>query len=156
MARMTDYRGTVAKCPACGTPMDERGAADVMVDVCPTCRGLWIDWFDGDTVDVAMKAAPLSMRAPVAIDPSKTFCPRDQQPLAFSNHALHTEASGPITGHGPMLLRCGECGGSFVPRTVFDELLELATHPEGEAEPNTPFGKLLAVLRRIFGPSQSS
>ncbi len=153
MRAMTDYRGTPAKCPACGTVMEERGAADVMVDVCPTCRGLWIDWFDGDTVDVAMKAAPLSVRAPVAIDPSKTFCPRDQQPLMFSNHAIHEHAVGPITEHGPLLLRCGECGGSFVPRTVFDELLELAMHPQDEAEPDSPLGKLLAALKRIFAPT---
>ncbi len=149
MRAMTDYRGMPAKCPACGAVMDERGAADVMIDVCPTCRGLWIDWFDGDTVDVAMKAAPLSMRAPVALDPSKTFCPRDQQPLNFSNHAAGEHATGPLTGQGPVILRCGECGGSFVPRTVFDELLELA-NPPAETAPNSPLGKLLAALKRIF------
>lgn len=130
--------------------MDERGAADVMVDVCPTCRGLWIDWFDGDTVDVVSKAAPLSMRAPVAIDPSKAVCPRCQRPLKFTNHAVHEHAVGPITDHGPVLLRCGECGGSFVPRTVFDELLELASHPDEDTVPDSPIGKLLAAIRRIF------
>jgi ssDNA-binding Zn-finger/Zn-ribbon topoisomerase 1 len=150
---MTDYRGTPAKCPACGTMMEERGAQDVMVDVCPNCRGLWIDWFDGDTVEVASKAAPLSVRAPVAIDLSKAFCPRCQRPLNFTNHVVHEHASGNLANVGPVLLRCGECGGTFVPRTVFDEMLELANHPDEETIPDSPLGKLLAALRRIFAAS---
>jgi hypothetical protein len=150
---MTDYRGTVAKCPACETMMEERGAADVMVDVCPNCRGLWIDWFDGDTVEVAAKAAPLSVRAPVAIDPAKALCPRCIRPLSFTSHAIHEgHVSGPIMGVGPVLLRCGECGGSFVPRTVFDELLELGASADVEAQPDSPFAKLVAVLRALFKP----
>lgn len=134
--------------------MDERGAGDAMVDVCSHCRGLWIDWFDGDTVDVAMKAAPLSVRAPVALDLTKAFCPRCLRLLTFTNHAIHEYASGPLTDHGPLLLRCGECMGTFVPRTVFDELIELANTEEEDTRPDSPLGKLLAVIRRLLMSEQ--
>lgn len=33
-------------CPSCGNPMDEAtftGTTDVVIDVCATCRGIWLD-----------------------------------------------------------------------------------------------------------------
>lgn len=150
---MPDYRETVAKCPACGVMMEERGAHDVMVDVCPGCRGLWIDWYDGDTVEVALKAAPLSVRAPVPIVPEKALCPRCHRPMLGTTLVAHADA---ITeskhGLGAYVLRCGECAGTFVPRTAFDELLELSAHAGPEVEgAASAWAKLLAVVKKLLG-----
>ena len=30
-------------CPSCGTTMREREKEDVIVDVCPNCKGMWLD-----------------------------------------------------------------------------------------------------------------
>src|SRR5688572_27222324 len=33
----------VMVCPKCQTPMREREKEDVIMDVCPNCRGVWLD-----------------------------------------------------------------------------------------------------------------
>ena len=34
------------RCPKCGTPLQEELLAGVAVDICPGCRGVWLD--DGE------------------------------------------------------------------------------------------------------------
>jgi len=61
------YRDTPFLCPACTRPMETRQAGATSVHVCVTCKGLWIDWFDGEASVVAQLAGPLSIpRAPIA------------------------------------------------------------------------------------------
>jgi Zn-finger nucleic acid-binding protein len=33
----------VLNCPKCQTPMREREKDDLVIDVCPQCRGVWLD-----------------------------------------------------------------------------------------------------------------
>src|SRR5579883_1993239 len=99
------YRGVVARCPACASPMEVRAAGDAEIDVCPTCRGMWLDWFDGDTVSLVELAMPLSRRpsAPMLAEPR---CPRCERNLASDAHATSDTS----------VWRCGECAGTFLPR----------------------------------------
>jgi Zn-finger nucleic acid-binding protein len=112
MSAPESYRATPATCPVCTVPMEMRPAGDAIVDVCPTCRGLWLDWFDGDTLAVTELALPLSRRpTPAAAGDPK--CPRCTQPLAQREH----------DAGGPAVWRCGECAGTFLPRDTVDALL---------------------------------
>ncbi len=92
--------------------MEQRTAGDATIDVCPSCRGLWLDWFDGDTLTLAELAMPLSMRQGVR-PPASPPCPRCARPL----EACAYEAIGPA------IWRCGECAGSFLPRASVEALL---------------------------------
>ena len=33
----------VMVCPRCGSPLDEVKMQSVLVDVCPSCKGMWLD-----------------------------------------------------------------------------------------------------------------
>jgi Zn-finger nucleic acid-binding protein len=127
--------------------MDERQVEEALIDVCPACHGLWLDWFDGDTLSLTYDVMPLSMRAPVAM-PTDASCPRCTTRLEPRAHE----------GAGPLLHRCGECHGTFVPREAADALLEWSPPPskkptEEEETERTMLARLMAVLREIFrGP----
>ena len=129
------YRDQGARCPACREMMEQRILEGCTVDVCGKCRGLWVDWFDGELLEVTRQMGALSHREPVAI-PQDAGCPRCHRALAWGTP--HT------------LLRCGECGGTFVPRPAFDELLGLAHEelgaPQGE---ESAWQRFLRVLRAI-------
>lgn len=36
-------RGEPMRCPACGTRLVEVERAEVLIDACPECRGVWLD-----------------------------------------------------------------------------------------------------------------
>ncbi|CAN5536622.1 hypothetical protein BH09MYX1_BH09MYX1_47340 [soil metagenome] len=124
-----------ARCPACREMMAQRVLEGCTIDVCGRCRGLWIDWFDGELLDVTRQTGPLSHREPVAI-PSDAGCPRCQRALEWGNP--HT------------LLRCGECGGTFVPRAAFDEVLVFALEDTPADEPETAWHRFLRVMRAVL------
>ncbi len=46
--------------------MDERRVVEALVDVCPTCLGLWIDWFDGDIAHLTREAGSPAVYAPAS------------------------------------------------------------------------------------------
>jgi Zn-finger nucleic acid-binding protein len=138
------YRDVVATCPGCSAPMEQRTAGDAAIDVCPTCRGLWLDWFDGETLTLVEQAMPLSIRvgAPKATSAS---CPRCARPLEASHHETSDAA----------VWRCGECAGTFLPRATVDALLIwAATNPHplpDDAPPESVHeATLLARLRRAL------
>ena len=125
--------------------MELRSLSEAMVDTCPRCRGLWVDWFDGDLLSVVHEVAPLSLRPSVALDPTRAHaCPR-------CSHTLTPETFGGSV----LLLRCMECAGCFVPREAFTALLELdlPAHSRhgADVEKQGAFAKLLAALRRFVG-----
>jgi len=41
--RKSDRRRHFMKCPQCGADLKETTFADVKVDVCPDCHGVWLD-----------------------------------------------------------------------------------------------------------------
>lgn len=140
------YRQPAPRCPGCSTLMGARTAGEALVDVCPACRGVWLDWFDGDAPPVARELAPLSRPSHGLIEPTPEggHCPRCQAALYAEPYAAPT---------GPVIMRCGECAGTFVPRGAFDALAALET---GEApEPEAPAGffrRLIEVVRELIRP----
>ncbi len=126
------YRGIPATCPACSTPMELRRAGDAEIDVCPGCHGLWLDWFDGETVSLVELAMPLSRRASGSM-PEAPSCPRCRVSLEA---ALHDTSD-------VVVWRCGECAGTFMPRATAEALLVwAATHPTFE----DPLDRLRAII----------
>jgi Zn-finger nucleic acid-binding protein len=141
---MADYRDAPAKCPACQELMELRSLSEAMVDTCARCRGLWVDWFDGDVLAIVHEAAPLSFRPTVDIDPTKAHCPRCSRTLMPETF-----------GGSVLLLRCAECAGCFVPREAFTALMELdlPAHSRhgADVEKQGAFARLLAAIRRFAG-----
>ncbi len=119
---------------------------DALIDVCPDCKGLWIDWYDGDLANVASDAAPLSvpLLPPTAgSDELRAGCPRCQCTLAAEMFVDEKK--------GPTIHRCAECGGAFVPRSSFDAIVLLAHRPDPDDAPlPSTFARLVAVLRALL------
>lgn len=113
------------------------------VDACTRCRGLWVDWFDGELVAVVKETAPLSVRTSVPFEPREARCPRCGRTLAAET------VSGTI-----VLLRCGECAGSFVPRESFTLMLDLEgpalSRVDAGAAERSAWQRLLAAIRKLF------
>jgi Zn-finger nucleic acid-binding protein len=125
--------------------MEGRSLFDALIDVCPDCKGLWIDWYDGDLASVASDAAPLSVphAPPVGSDELRAGCPRCQCALRAEMFLDEDK--------GPSIHRCAECGGAFVPRSSFDAIVLLAHRPDPETEATlSPFARLAAVLRALL------
>lgn len=98
-------RGGFVTCPACRGPMSEvrLPATEVAVDVCEVCRGVWFDWFDGETSALATELDTHAVAAPSStIGP----CPRDGGGLE----------AHPYLDQGPLVFRCPTCLGLFAPR----------------------------------------
>ncbi len=140
------YREGSLRCPACVGLLEPRDAGSgALVDVCPGCAGVWIDWFDGDPSTLARELAPLGPARDPSEGESGAPCPRCTQRLLEE----------PYAGNGPRVLRCVDCAGAFVPRSSYDDLAELAPPvAEDEAPPTEPngLGRLVAAIRRWIAP----
>jgi Zn-finger nucleic acid-binding protein len=135
---MTDaYRDALRLCPACARAMDTRTVHDVVIDVCSGCKGLWLDWFDGELAQVAHDAAPLSLPRSPAPEPGTKTCPDCRTPLA---HQAYQNVSG--------LFRCGECAGTFVPRTSFEALAQLTDAVE--EHPRSALRRLVDAILHLL------
>lgn len=142
MQNTAGYREAPALCPSCNVMMIEKNLYDAVVDVCGDCHGVWVDWFDGDLGHVIEQVS----EDPVSTSPNRETksggaCPKCQARLTSENRA-----------DGVSLLRCGDCGGAFVPRASFMPLIALA-HQESEfTAQNSPsmFARLVAVLNSLL------
>jgi hypothetical protein len=54
---------------------------------------------------------------------------------------------------GAVLLRCGECAGTFVPRSAFDELVSLRFAALEPAESRSALARLVDAIRSLFAPA---
>lgn len=165
------YRGVAIRCPGCGDPMSVLPLAEADIDVCPTCSGIWIDWFDGEIGAVARDIRLATQRAPVP-GPTSSLrneaiaiggCPRCQGvQLVVERYVLRHQPGGPgakteSQETGAELLRCEHCAGSFVSATSADTLARLP--PEEQAPPSEapkvleplPWQKFVATLKAVFG-----
>jgi Zn-finger nucleic acid-binding protein len=124
--------------------MEPRSLFDALIDVCPDCKGLWIDWYDGDLATVASSAAPLSVpyAAPRGSDEIREGCPRCRS--ALRAEMFHDESTGPT------IHRCGDCAGAFVPRSSFDAIVVLAQKSHLETAPPSRFARLVAIVAALL------
>lgn len=130
------YREAALICPACADTMDPHGSGGAVIDVCPGCGGLWVDWFDGDLVDMVRGAPPAEGAPPRQAGGSA--CPRCNLPLAAER----------FLDSGAEILRCGDCSGAFVPRDAARAITEA---PHGPAPAGDALSRLAATLQRWFG-----
>jgi Transcription factor zinc-finger len=135
------YRETALACPVCASMLDPRSVGDAVVDVCPGCAGVWVDWFDGELVLMVKGAAGVTPVGPSGR--GDWACPRCARPLTREGY-LDT---------GAIILRCAECSGAFVPRVAADRL---AGRPDPEVPMEKgPLDRLVAVLRTLLGLAPS-
>ena len=120
--------------------MESRAIDDGAIEVCPDCKGLWVDWFDGELTHIAEETAPLSLPTRPVPEGEALACPVCQRTLGRERHAAG-EA---------WIWRCGDCAGSFVPRGSFESLVS-ADEPSPPSAPS-PLVRLIAALRALLGP----
>jgi len=140
---MSDYRVSALRCPGCASTLDEIGAGAALVDVCRQCRGIYLDWFDGEPRElVAEMVTPLAV-GEVGDEPKalKGPCPRCAVPM-------HTEL---FEGRGPWLHRCKGCQGLFLDYTAAELLA--STRGAGSTPPpapDAPLDRLAAAIRSLL------
>jgi Zn-finger nucleic acid-binding protein len=130
----TGYREQALRCPGCAAWLEPTQVDAAMIDACPGCGAIWVDWFDGELPAMA-RGAPRS--APSGAGRGEFACPRCRIPL--------TEERYP--GSAADLLRCGDCGGAFVPRASLPSLASASPRDE-EAPVPIGLGRLIALVRR--------
>lgn len=138
------YRNTSLTCPRCGGELLAKETGEgAIIDACKECQGMWVDWLDGELADMADEVSPAAGEEPRARGDAAAAagtgdCPRCNKPL-FEEHYL---------GDGPLILRCGECSGAFVPRA---SAAALADHrvPEAEAVASEEAGFLRRLMDRV-------
>lgn len=152
--RGSAYRGSTVRCPRCGHPMRSEAVPSAEVDVCDTCGGLWVDWFDGEvhTLAAEAEAARVDRGTPppgMLDDLAKggtSSCPRCMRELTSELYRF-PDANDDEILTGVELLRCAECAGSFVPRASAHLLLDRVREPRTA----TLWEAIVALLRRIVG-----
>lgn len=123
--------------------MEERPYETANVDVCTSCYGVWVEWFDGDIPAIAASAPPPSRPSSPGASVSTWRCPACQQAL------VEEEVFGATIG------RCGECAGAYLARGAIDAVAELARNPPPSSEPQPQsqrslFDRLVALVRAVF------
>jgi hypothetical protein len=152
--------------------------AGAEVDVCTSCGGVWVDWFDGEIKRVAtavIASEPQRISRPSAATSSLRneaiatgACPRCTRQLVVERYVVKADVQSnsgetrtsvsQITGAD--LLRCEDCAGVFVPRASAELLSTLPADEEAPPSSTTPgtavleplpWQKLMAVVRRALG-----
>src|SRR5688500_12747533 len=114
--RTPGYVVAAFRCPGCSEAMDHQALVECEVDVCTSCGGIWVDWFDGEVRQVtaeALGAAPTPPRPPADRQSRNEAiaigaCPRCTRQLVAERYKVE----GQVTGAD--LLRCEDCLGVFV------------------------------------------
>ena len=136
------YREAPPLCPSCAVMMSEKHLYDAVVDICGDCHGVWVDWFDGDLGHVIEQVSETDPASARGNESQKSgTCPKCQASLAREDRA-----------DGVSLLRCGDCGGAFVPRGSFVPLIAVA-HKSSETPAQTSssvFARLAAILHSLL------
>jgi Zn-finger nucleic acid-binding protein len=87
---------TVLQCPVCGTTMREIERFGVLVDICPSCKGVWLDRGELDKIiqyaqsgygDEVMAAGSYE---PVAYEPPTPPTPVPPSPLSHTPRPTHS------------------------------------------------------------------
>ncbi len=145
--RGSAYRGAIAQCPDCVTPMRIESTPSAEIDVCDTCGGLWLDWFDGEPHALAAEVEERRSGTPIPPASASTKkCPRCQQVLVAETLPW-LDAQPEELVDGVEVFRCGECAGAFIPRGS----AHLLHDRSNEAQPLTGWAAIVELLRRFFG-----
>jgi Zn-finger nucleic acid-binding protein len=142
IGRMEGGYRSARTCPACAAMLTELSTVSAVVDRCPDCGGLWIEWFDGELSMVAAGArhAPPATRAEST---GAGACPDCRAPLSAVRY--------PEEKSGVEILRCGACAGAFVPRGALEVIAALGppsdTPPEEPSWLETMAQRIRAVVR---------
>ena len=138
---MADYRTSACTCPACRSLMDERRILDAVVDVCPTCHGLWIDWFDGDLAHLTREAGSPLVYAPASGSGASGGTGGATSPSVGGTGASGAAAGGAAAGGvaaGVAVAKEAAVAGPRMGRAVGDSA---GQHTEGaQATPTAPSG----------------
>lgn len=111
--------------------------SDITVDVCVACRGVWFDWFDGETSALATQLDTDAIHAPSSVAGP---CPRD-------GTALETH---PYLDAGPIVQRCPTCLGLFAPRSQIGALQRFHERMPDKAQEPIERSSLLSRLWHAF------
>src|SRR3954471_24127042 len=104
--RSEGYRGIAIRCPGCAEVMSAEAIGDAEVDVCTSCGGMWVDWFDGEVRQVATsvlrgEGARASRPAPPPSLRNESLstgaCPRCTRQLAVERYIVRLDV-GPRSG----------------------------------------------------------
>ncbi len=141
---MTDYRTAARRCPRCDVVMEVRGTEQVELEACAGCGGVWVDWLDGELVDALPAAGDQPATGTRKADGETWLCPQCRLSL------YETTA-----GSGVPVFRCGQCAGTFVPRSSAQELVNgRADEPDEKDDANTDpwLTKMFDTLRNwLYG-----
>jgi Zn-finger nucleic acid-binding protein len=137
------YRENALSCSGCSAALEPKEVAGAVIDVCSTCGGIWVDWFDGDLVEM-VRGAGVEAAAPPERK-GTSACPRCQRPLEWERYQ---ESRAEI-------LRCADCSGAFVPGVSVGAIIALAG-PGAERAPLDAMSKLAFVLQRWLGWDERS
>lgn len=106
------------------------------VDVCESCGGLWVDWFDGEVRKIATETLRISSpdlredAPPPSHASALGACPRCSKHLVAERYVMTSPVSRgegrtslvPGKETGAELLRCEDCMGAFVTRASAEVL----------------------------------
>ena len=146
-ARGSAYRGQIAACPDCLTPMRIEVVPSAEIDVCDACGGLWLDWFDGEPHAVAAEVEEVRSGTPIPpINTSEKHCPRCTKVLA-PELLRWLDARDEEWVTGVEVFRCGECAGSFIPRSS----AHLLHARSNEVQPHGGWAAIIELLQRFLG-----
>jgi Zn-finger nucleic acid-binding protein len=124
------------------------------IDVCDACGGLWVDWFDGQVLTLAVEAEAARVergeRTTGAGGMGAAMCPHCRHPLA-AELGRFADATADELVTGVELLRCPECAGCFVPRSSAHLLLDRVSEPRAM----TLWEAFVGLLRRVVGRRSS-
>lgn len=135
---MAEYRRGALRCPGCDEILKEQLHGQAHVDVCPACRGIWIDWLDGDIATVTAAVGELGDARPEGRGAQR--CPLCVGPL--DRDALDDPAA--------VVWRCGSCAGAFVPRSSA-ALIAAGPSPDEDPSGRDPFlTRLLDAVGRFL------
>lgn len=136
---MTAYRAAAPQCPTCGDPMTLHDVKSPVaaIDLCGRCGGVWIDWEDGDFTELAREVPPSPVRELARSGPGK--CPRCNRGLVAEEFLDAAE-----------VLRCGECGGAFLP---YASIGKIAASTPAEARQAQRDGTAAELVVLLDGPA---
>ncbi|MFK7991261.1 MAG: zf-TFIIB domain-containing protein [Sandaracinaceae bacterium] len=134
------YRARTRACPGCRTPMREVPLSGVSadVDVCDTCDGAFLEFFDGEPVALAQAMlSVVRLDGPVLLH-DELVCPDCVAPMPRRAYLEQ----------GPDVPRCETCLAVFLDPALLEELARTRfVDPDGEDEESW-FGRLMGA---IFG-----